>query len=46
METIADPDEIRRDREYPTPPPDVRHWIVTAFVARRPPKGELEWKRP
>ncbi len=70
VQTIADPDEIRRDREYPntrlffrwfddlmggknvvvatvsTPPPDVRHWIVTAFVARRPPKGELEWKRP
>ncbi len=68
--TIADPDEIRRDHEYPntrllfrwfddlmggknvvvatvsTPPPNVRHWIVTAFVARKQPKGELEWKRP
>jgi hypothetical protein len=25
--------------------PEVRHWIVTAFVARRPPRGDLEWKR-
>jgi hypothetical protein len=27
-------------------PPDTRHWIVTAFMARKPPKGDLEWKRP
>jgi len=70
VQAVADPGEIRRDREYPntrlffrwfddlmggknvvvatvsTPPPDVRHWIVTAFVARRPPKGEVEWRRP
>jgi hypothetical protein len=26
-------------------PPTVRHWIVTAFVARRPPRGDVEWKR-
>jgi len=25
--------------------PEVRHWIVTAFIARRPPRGDLEWKR-
>jgi hypothetical protein len=25
--------------------PEVRHWIVTAFIARRPPGGDLEWKR-
>ncbi len=24
----------------------VRHWIVTAFLSRKPPKGDLEWKRP
>jgi hypothetical protein len=24
---------------------EVRHWIVTAFIARRPPRGDLEWKR-
>lgn len=27
-------------------PPDTRHWIVTAFTSRRPPKGDVEWKRP
>ncbi|OGK97798.1 MAG: hypothetical protein A3D33_03945 [Candidatus Rokubacteria bacterium RIFCSPHIGHO2_02_FULL_73_26] len=26
--------------------PDVRHWIVTAWMTGRPAKGELEWKRP
>ena len=29
-----------------TPTPDVRHWIVTAWVTGRPPKGDVEWKRP
>jgi len=28
------------------PKPSDRHWIVTAFVARKPPRGEVEWKRP
>jgi hypothetical protein len=28
------------------PPPAERHWIVTAFVAGRPARGETEWKRP
>lgn len=27
-------------------PPGRRHWIVTAFISRRRPKGDLEWKRP
>jgi hypothetical protein len=25
--------------------PNARHWIVTAFPARKPPKGRLLWKR-
>ncbi len=69
-ETLADPDEVRVDSEYPntrlfcrrfadlmggksviiavvsTPAPDVRHWIVTAWVTGKPPKGGVEWKRP
>jgi hypothetical protein len=68
-QTVADPDEIRSDGDYPNTrlffrwyaevlggknvvvavvsaePPEVRHWIVTAFVSRRPPRGDLEWKR-
>ena len=69
-QTVADPDEVRSDGNYPNTrlffrwyadlldgknvvvvvvsaePPETRHWIVTAFVARRPPRGDLEWKRP
>ena len=69
-QTLADPDEVRADSDYPHtrlffrwyddlrngkyvvvavvsgPPPDKRNWIVTAFLVGRPPKGELEWKRP
>ena len=68
--TLADPDEIRQDADYPNTrlfvrrfhealggksvvvatvtgeAPGVRHWIVTAFISRRPPKGDLEWRRP
>jgi hypothetical protein len=29
-----------------SPAPRPRHWIVTTFAARRPPQGDLEWKRP
>ncbi len=25
--------------------PDGRHWIVTAYIARRLAEGETEWKR-
>ena len=28
------------------PSPAVRHWIITAFISRKPPKGDVEWKRP
>ena len=69
-QTVADPDEVRTDIDYPNTRlffrwfPDLfggknvvvavvseempapRHWVVTAFVARRPPKGEVEWRRP
>jgi hypothetical protein len=69
-ETIADPDEIRKDEDYPNTrlfsrwfgdlmdgkhvmvavvsaeKPVRRHWIVTAFIARKPAKGDLEWRRP
>jgi hypothetical protein len=68
-QTVADPDEVRYDADYPSTRlffrwyddllegknlvvaivsaegTEVRHWIVTAFVARRPPRGDLEWKR-
>ena len=65
--TLLDPDEIRRDDEYPTTrlicrwfedlkggkllvvsdnEPSVRHWIVTAFITRKPAKGKIEWTRP
>ncbi len=68
-QTLADPDEIRRDPKCPdarlffrrfknlrgeknlvvavvsTEQPVRGHWIVTALVARKPPKGEVEWKR-
>lgn len=27
------------------PPPSGRHWIVTAFVARMPALGDIQWKR-
>ncbi len=27
-------------------PSGARHWIVTAFMGRKPPKGDPEWKRP
>ncbi len=68
--TLAEPDEVRRDADYPNTRlfirwfehllggknvvvavvsaevPEVRRWIVTAFATGRPPKGEIEWKRP
>ena len=68
--TLADPDEVRIDPDYPRtrlfvrwfagllggkmvvvavvddPPPVTRHWIVTALAANRPPRGDLQWKRP
>lgn len=68
-QTIADPDEVRTDADYPdtrlfirwygellggknivvavvsAETPEIRHWIVTAFIGRRPPRGGLEWKR-
>jgi hypothetical protein len=25
--------------------PEPRHWVVTAFLSRKPPRGTLEWKR-
>ncbi|MBM4033952.1 MAG: hypothetical protein FJ291_19540 [Planctomycetes bacterium] len=70
VRTLADPDEVRQDADYPDTRlfvrrfhgalpgksvvvvtvtdevPDVRHWVVTAFISRRPPKGDLEWRRP
>ena len=69
-ETLAEPDELRIDADYPNTrlflrwyedlragkyvavavvsdqPSGTRHWIVTAFVARKPPRGDVEWKRP
>ena len=27
------------------PSPSVRHWIVTAYISRKLPNGDLEWKR-
>ena len=27
------------------PPPHARHWIVTAYMARRLAEGEIEWAR-
>ena len=69
-ETVAEPDEVRTDADYPNTrlflrwyddlrggkyvavavvsdqPSAARHWIVTAFLARKPPKGDIEWKRP
>lgn len=27
------------------PPPSARHWIVTAYIARRLAGGDVEWKR-
>lgn len=68
-QTVADPDEVRTDADYPNTrlfdrwygdllggkhvvvaivsaeTPEIRHWIVTAFIGRRPPRGDLEWKR-
>ncbi len=68
--TLADPDEVRKDDDYPdtrlfgrwfddllegkhlvvvvvsTRGAVLRHWIVTAYVARRLPKGDSEWRRP
>lgn len=68
--TLADPDEVRIDDEYPNTHlfirwfeglfggklvivavvsdsgPAVRHWIVTSFIARKPARGVIEWKRP
>lgn len=69
-ETLANPDSVLRDADYPNTRlfcrwfdnlmggkhvvvavvsaelPNLRHWIVTAFISRKPPKGDLEWKRP
>lgn len=68
-ETVADPDEVRRDDRFlgtrvfsrwfeavrggkfvvavvvSDPEPAVRHWIVTAYVARKLSRGVVEWKR-
>lgn len=67
--TLADPDEVRVDGDYPRtrlfvrwladvlggklmivavvddPLPARRSWIVTAHLANRPPRGEVQWKR-
>jgi hypothetical protein len=68
-ETVADPDEVRRDIRFPAtrlfsrwsanvkggkftvvavvsdPLPRERHWIVTAYLARKLTQGDTEWKR-
>lgn len=68
-QTVAEPDEIRMDKRFPSTrlfsrwfenlkegkfvvvvvassePPEERHWIVTAYIARRLVKGVSEWKR-
>ena len=52
--TIADPDEVRRDREYPSTRLLFRWFddlmggknVVVVTASAPPPKGELEWKRP
>jgi hypothetical protein len=68
-ETLASPDEVRRDNRFPAthlfirwfesvkggkfvvvavvsdPPPQERHWIVTAYIARKLVQGAIEWKR-
>jgi hypothetical protein len=68
-ETLANPDEVRRDSRFPAtrlfahwfksvkggefvvvavvsdPPPQERHWIVTAYIARKLQQGAIEWKR-
>lgn len=68
-QTVADPDEVRRDSRFPAtclfarwftdvkggkfvvvavvsdPPPQNRHWIVTAYIARKLAQGAIEWKR-
>lgn len=28
------------------PPPNERHWIVTAYITRRLARGPFEWQRP
>jgi hypothetical protein len=67
--TLADPDEVRKDRRFPGTrifsrwfedlkggkfivgvvvsdlPPQERHWIVTAYIARELVRGDIEWKR-
>ena len=68
-ETLASPNEVRRDSRFPAtrlfvrwcesvkggkfvviavvsdPPPQARHWIVTAYIARKLVQGAIEWKR-
>jgi len=68
-ETLADPDEVRRDSRFPAtrlfsrwfedvkkgkfvvvavvsdPLPAERHWVVTAYIARKLVQGVVEWKR-
>ncbi len=68
-ETLANPDEIRRDNRFPATrlfsrwfesvkrgkfvvvavvsdePSPARHWVVTAYIARRVVQGVTEWNR-
>ncbi len=68
-ETLANPDQIRRDSRFPAtrlfarwfenikggkmlvvavvsdPLPEERHWIVTAYLARKLVQGVIEWQR-
>ncbi len=68
-ETLAEPDQVRRDERFPgtrlfsrwfpsvregkhvvvavvtEPGPAARHWIVTAYIARKLSQGEIEWTR-
>lgn len=68
-ETLANPDEVRRDTRFPATRlfsrwyenvkagkfivvavvsdslPQERHWIVTAYIARKLRQGEIEWTR-
>lgn len=67
VETVADPDEVRRSTRFPAARlfsrwypevrggkhivvvvvsgPPQRHWVITAYIARRLAEGEVEWQR-
>jgi hypothetical protein len=69
VETLADPDEVRRSVRFGSAKlfsrwysdlkkgkhvvvvvvseidPEQRHWIITAYMARRLAEGEVEWKQ-